>query len=39
VRLDPNTGIAADPIALPPPRGVVSNGVANHLAFAAGRRG
>jgi DNA-binding SARP family transcriptional activator/ABC-type branched-subunit amino acid transport system substrate-binding protein/streptogramin lyase len=36
VRLDPNTGIAADPIALPPARGVVSNGVAHHLAFAGG---
>ena len=36
VRVDPTTGIAADPIALPQTRGVVSNGVTNHLAFAAG---
>jgi len=36
VRLDPDTGIASDPIALPQSRGVVSNGVANHLAFAGG---
>jgi branched-chain amino acid transport system substrate-binding protein len=36
VRVDPDTRIAADPIALPQTRGVVSNGVANHLAFAGG---
>jgi hypothetical protein len=36
MRLDADTTIATDPIALPPARGVVSNGVANHLAFAGG---
>ena len=36
IRLDADTSIATDPIGLPPARGVVSNGVANHLAFAAG---
>ena len=36
VRLDPETAIAADAIALPPAGGVVSNAAANHLAFAAG---
>src|SRR4051812_14290871 len=35
-RLDAETGFAEDPIALPRPRGVVSNGAADHLAFAAG---
>jgi branched-chain amino acid transport system substrate-binding protein len=35
VRVDPATGIAREPIALPPARGVVSN-VAANLAFAAG---
>jgi branched-chain amino acid transport system substrate-binding protein len=36
VRLDAHTSIASDPIALPLARSVVSNGVANHLAFAGG---
>ena len=36
VRLDPHTGIATDPISLPPARGAVSNAVAGHLAFAGG---
>jgi DNA-binding SARP family transcriptional activator/ABC-type branched-subunit amino acid transport system substrate-binding protein/DNA-binding beta-propeller fold protein YncE len=36
VRLDPHTGIATDPIPLPPSRGPVSNAVTGHLAFAGG---
>jgi DNA-binding SARP family transcriptional activator/ABC-type branched-subunit amino acid transport system substrate-binding protein/DNA-binding beta-propeller fold protein YncE len=36
VRLDPHTGIATDPIPLPPARGAVSNAVSGHLAFAGG---